>query len=109
MFRFRLIPLMAAAVVASCTHTSRPTGGSLSSVPTTITPPFTRTNPFSQPSDLQFGAPQFDRIHNEDYAPAIEQGMREHLAAVDTIADQTAPPTFENTIVALERSGDFLT
>ncbi|HEX8943382.1 MAG TPA: M3 family metallopeptidase [Gemmatimonadaceae bacterium] len=78
-------------------------------MPTTITPPFTRANPFSQPSDLLFGAPHFDRIHNEDYAPAIEEGMRQHLEEVDAIANQTAAPTFENTIVALERSGALLT
>ncbi|HEV8497713.1 MAG TPA: hypothetical protein VGQ56_12660, partial [Gemmatimonadaceae bacterium] len=78
-------------------------------MPTTITPPFTRTNPFSQPSDLPFEAPRFDRIHDEDYAAAIEEGMRQHIAEVEAIANQATPPTFENTIVALERSGDLLT
>src|ERR1051326_5061249 len=109
MSRFCFISLTAAVLAASCTHTSRPAGGSISSVPTTITPPFTRTNPFSQPSDLPFEAPRFDRIHNEDYAAAIEEGMRQHIAEVEAIANQATPPTFENTIVALERSGDLLT
>jgi peptidyl-dipeptidase Dcp len=109
MFRLCLTLLTTAVLAAGCTRTSPATGGSLPPVPTTITPPFTRTNPFDQPSDLQFGAPRFDRIHNEDYAPAIEEGMRQHLDEVNAIANQTAPATFENTIVALERSGELLT
>ena len=76
---------------------------------TTITPLFTRANPFSQPSGLPFDAPRFDRIRDEDYAPAIEEGMRRHIEEVDAIADQTTAPTFDNTIVALERSGELLT
>jgi len=71
--------------------------------------PFTNDNPFAEPSTLPFGAPPFDKIHDADYQPAIEEGMRRHLTEVDAIADQTAPPTFENTIVALERSGEMLT
>jgi len=68
-----------------------------------------RENPLFAPSTLPFGAPPFDRIRDTDYAPAIEEGMRSHLAEVTAIADQTAEPTFENTIVALERSGVLLT
>ena len=109
MVRLRMIVLTAVIAAAGCTRISPPTSRSPASVPTTITPPFTRANPFSQPSDLLFGAPHFDRIHNEDYAPAIEEGMRQHLEEVDAIANQTAAPTFENTIVALERSGALLT
>jgi peptidyl-dipeptidase Dcp len=83
-------------------------------VTTTITPAaatvvFTKDNPFASPSTLLFGAPPFDRIHDSDYQPAIEEGMRRHLAEVDAIADQAAPPTFDNTIVALEKSGELLT
>jgi peptidyl-dipeptidase Dcp len=61
------------------------------------------------PSTLPFGAPPFDRIRDTDYGPAIEEGMRSHLAEVAVIADQASEPTFENTIVALERSGVLLT
>src|SRR5690348_6049049 len=109
MFRFTVIVLTTAIVASGCTRNSPPSSGSPSPVSTTVTPPFTRTNPFSQPSSLPFGAPRFDRIHDADYAPAIEEGMREQLAEVDAIADQTSAPTFENTIVALERSGELLT
>jgi peptidyl-dipeptidase Dcp len=62
-------------------------------------------NPFFAPSDLQFGFPPFDRIRNEHYLPAFETGMREQRAEVEAIAQNSEPPTVENTIVALERSG----
>jgi peptidyl-dipeptidase Dcp len=68
-----------------------------------------RENPLFAPSTLPFGAPPFDRIRDTDYGPAIEEGMRSHLAEVAAIADQAAEPTFENTIVALERAGVLLT
>jgi peptidyl-dipeptidase Dcp len=71
--------------------------------------PFTRDNPFFAPSTLPYGAPPFDRIRNSDYQPAIEEGMRRHLREVEAIANEPAPPTFANTIAALERSGDLLT
>jgi peptidyl-dipeptidase Dcp len=70
---------------------------------------FSRDNPFARPSPLLYEAPPFDRIRNTDYQPAIEEGMRRQLAEFDSIARQQTPPTFDNTIVALERSGDLLT
>src|SRR5206468_2565941 len=51
----------------------------------------------------------FDRIHDADYQPAVEEGMRRQLAEVEGIASDTAAPSFDNTIVALERSGALLT
>ena len=65
-------------------------------------------NPFAQPSTLPFQLPPFDRIHDSDYLPAFETGMREQLEEVRRIAGNPAPPTFQNTIVALERSGQLL-
>ncbi|QKJ87113.1 Dipeptidyl carboxypeptidase II [Paramixta manurensis] len=65
-------------------------------------------NPFSQPSDLPFQAPPFDRIHDADYLPAIKAGMAEKREEVAAIADDPAPPTFENTYLALEKSGQML-
>lgn len=67
-----------------------------------------RQNPFYQPSPLPFQAPPFDRIHESDYSPAIDEGIRLCLAEVDHIARQTDTPTFENTYVALERAGALL-
>ena len=66
-------------------------------------------NPLYRPSPLPFQAPPFDRIRVEHYQPALEQGMREQLVEVKAIAGQGAQPTFENTIVPLERSGALLT
>ena len=66
-------------------------------------------NPFAQPSTLALQLPPFDSINDCDYLPAFEAGMREQLEEVAAIAHDPAPPTFENTIVALERSGQLLT
>jgi peptidyl-dipeptidase Dcp len=78
-------------------------------VTTTLTPPISTDNPFLASNDLPFGVPAFDKIRDTDYQPAIEEGMRQHLAEVEAIAHQAEPPTFENTLVALERSGVLLT
>ena len=66
------------------------------------------TNPFFQPSPLPLQAPQFDRIKDSDFEPAYEEGMKRDLAENDAIANNPAPPTFDNTIVAMERSGTML-
>ncbi len=69
---------------------------------------FGPSNPFYAPSTLPFQAPPFDKIKNSDYQPAIEAGMAQQLQEVRVIADNPAAPTFENTIVALEKSGQLL-
>jgi peptidyl-dipeptidase Dcp len=51
------------------------------------------------------GVPPFDRVKVSDFKPALEAGMAENLAEIDKIANDTAAPTFENTIVALEKAG----
>jgi peptidyl-dipeptidase Dcp len=66
------------------------------------------SNPFAAPSPLLYQAPPFDRIHNADFQPAIEEGMRQHLAEIEAIIHDPAAPTFENTILPLERSGQLL-
>ena len=67
------------------------------------------SNPFSQESALQYQAPPFDKIRDVDYAPAIEEGMKHQIAEIDAIANDAAPPTFANTLEAMERSGQLLT
>jgi peptidyl-dipeptidase Dcp len=62
-------------------------------------------NPFYAPSVLPFQAPPFDRIKDRDYQPAIEAGMAEQRKEIRAIADNPAAPTFENTIVAMEKTG----
>jgi peptidyl-dipeptidase Dcp len=66
------------------------------------------SNPFAKQSTLPFQYPAFDKIKNEDYAPAFAEGMRIHAAEIEAIADNKAAPTFANTIVAMERSGALL-
>jgi peptidyl-dipeptidase Dcp len=68
-----------------------------------------QSNPLFVESTLPYHAPRFDLIRNEHYQPALEEGMRQQLAEIDAIAKQTQAPTFENTIVAMERSGALLT
>ena len=65
-------------------------------------------NPLLKESTLPFQFPPFDKIKNDDFQPAIEQGMKEQLQEVDKIASQKEKPTFENTIVAMEKSGRLL-
>ncbi len=64
---------------------------------------------FREPSPLPFHAPDFSKIRNSDFEPAIEEGMKRQRAEVNAIAADPAPPSFDNTIVALERSGQMLT
>jgi peptidyl-dipeptidase Dcp len=65
-------------------------------------------NPFAKPSTLPYELPPFDRIRDSDYLPAYHAGMREQLKEVARIAHNPQPPSFENTIVALERAGQLL-
>jgi peptidyl-dipeptidase Dcp len=65
-------------------------------------------NPFFAPSDLPYELPPFAEIREEHYLPAFERGMAEQLEEVEAIAGSSEPPTFENTITALERSGRIL-
>ena len=69
---------------------------------------FGPANPFYSASKLPFGAPPFDKIKDEDYQPAIEAGMAQQLGEIDKIANNPAAPIFENTLVAMERSGRLL-
>src|SRR5229473_4458375 len=69
---------------------------------------FGPSNPFYARSTLPFHAPPFDKIKDEDYQPAIEAGMAEELSEIQAIADNPAPPTFENVLVAMEKSGRLL-
>ena len=66
------------------------------------------SNPFAKPSTLQYQYPPFDKIKNEHFAPAFAEGMRQEAAEMEAIANNKAAPTFENTIVAMERSGRLL-
>jgi peptidyl-dipeptidase Dcp len=66
-------------------------------------------NPFAQPSALAFEYPPFDRMRDTDFRPAFMAGMAAQLQQAAAIANDPQPPSFDNTIVALERSGGLLT
>ena len=65
-------------------------------------------NPFFAKSTLPLQYPHFDRIKDSDFGPAFDRGMAEHLKEIEAIADNKAKPTFDNTIVAMEKSGQLL-
>ena len=65
-------------------------------------------NPFYTESTQPYQLPPFDRIDESHFFPAFERGMAEQLAEVSAISEQITPPTFENTLVPLERSGVLL-
>lgn len=91
MFRPKLLVIAASLAVAGAANATLPA-----------------SNPFAQESALPLHYPAFDKIKNEDYGPAYEEGMKEQAAEVAKIANNKAAPTFENTIVAMERSGRLL-
>lgn len=68
----------------------------------------TSTNPLLQKSSLPFGAPDFSRIHESDYLPAIETAIKLQRANIQKIVDNKKKPTFANTILAYEESGVLL-
>jgi peptidyl-dipeptidase Dcp len=72
------------------------------------TPQLPPDNPFARPSTLPYYLPPFDRIKDADFRPAFDAGMAEQRKEIDAIDHNTAAPTFENTIVALEKSGRLL-
>ena len=71
-------------------------------------PAFGPDNPFYAESSLPFQAPPFDKIKDSDYQPAIEAGIAQQQEEIRAIASNPDQPTFNNTFVALERSGQLL-
>lgn len=65
-------------------------------------------NPFFKEWTTPFGVPPFEEIKEEHYVPAIEEGIKQHQAEIDAIVANTEEPTFENTILALDKSGALL-
>ncbi|MBM3284615.1 MAG: M3 family metallopeptidase [Candidatus Aminicenantes bacterium] len=85
-------------------------GGSFLSSPAAVqqTPPSPSDNPFFKPYQTPFNVPPFHLIRNEHFLPAIEEGIKREEAEVEAIVNNPGPPTFENTIAALDRTGIFL-
>jgi len=76
--------------------------------PTDKTDTANAENPLFEESTLPYQTIPFDKIKEQDFEPAFEKGMKEEMEEVDSIASNPAAPTFENTLVALERSGRLL-
>lgn len=109
-----MVATAVAAVLAlsACTDNKAPAQAEQTAQPAATTtesaPAVTATNPLLTPSPLQYHAPEFDKIKVEHYQPAMEQGIAEHAAEIEKIANNPDAATFENTIVAMEQSGDLL-
>jgi peptidyl-dipeptidase Dcp len=101
---------LAAITVAGCVTT--PGGGSAATAtpaPQAVpTPQAASANPFFMASPLPFGAPQFDKIVEAHFREGLDRGMTEHRAEIDAIVANPAAAAFENTILAMERSGKLL-
>jgi peptidyl-dipeptidase Dcp len=115
MFRTRTLALMIAATfaVTACSQSSTssdnaPAPQASAPVAAATSAEATHANPFFTASTLPYQAPPFDKIKDSDYQPAIEEGMKRQLEEIRTIADNPEPPTFENTYVAMEKSGVML-
>ena len=93
--------------IVGCATATQQSGTTTMSTPASIG--LSPSNPFYAASTLQYQAPPFDRIKDSDYEPAMLAGMREQIGEIDAITNQSAAPTFDNTIVAMERSGVLLT
>jgi len=105
MFRTRLLLVAMTAAITTLASGAEPakTPGPAAK------PAAAAANPFFQASTLQYQAPPFDKITDADFQPAIEEGMKQHIAEIEKIANQADAPTFANTIEAIERSGELLT
>ncbi len=68
-------------------------------------PAIAYSGPFAAPSTLDLNYPQFDRIQDSDFAPAFDAGMAQQLREIAAIANNPESPTFENTVVAMEKTG----
>ena len=70
--------------------------------------PATQSNPFLSDYGTPFETPAFDKIKNEHYLPAFEEGMKQQKAEIDAIVKNRAVPDFQNTILAYDKSGELL-
>lgn len=102
----RFIPAAAAALLAACAPAVQQPAAT---APSASVAALAASNPFAMESTLPYQAPDFTKIREAHYEPAYLAGMTQQLAEIDVIANQSIAPTFENTIVELEKSGALLT
>ena len=104
MLRTFLVTTAAVAIAASPAAAAAPAKKSAATASATLA----ASNPFAKPSTLYMQTPDFSKIKDSDYLPAIMAGMAEQKREIAQIANNPAPPTFNNTMVPLERSGQLL-
>jgi peptidyl-dipeptidase Dcp len=119
MLRLRTLVIATSIALAACSQQSnepaqQPAPAPASTAPAkastaAATPEVSAVNPFLEPSTLPFQAPPFDKIKDGDYQPAFEEGMKQHLEEINKVADNPEPPTFENTFIPMEKSGQLMT
>lgn len=107
-----IIAVILTAMTAACSKPAQETTGTESGLaetePMTAVDDGNAENPFFASSELYLHYPPFDQIETSHYLPAFEKGMAEQLQEIDIITSQADDPTFENTLVALEKSGQIL-
>lgn len=95
MKKLLLIMLVSGLALFSCTNPKKEISANMD-------------NPFFKEWTTPFGVPPFDEIKEEHYVPAIEEGIKQHQAEIDAIVTNTELPTFANTILVLDKSGQLL-
>jgi peptidyl-dipeptidase Dcp len=109
MFRQRLLLVAMTVAISAAARAAPKAEGAAGASAAATAASASAANPFLKASTLQYQAPPFDKIGDADFQPAIDEGMKQQLAEIEKIADQSAAPTFANTIEAMERSGALLT
>lgn len=100
----KVIPLLALAlIIVACNDSKEKEKSNLSEEQMNDT-----QNPLLTESTLPYGAPDFSKIKDENFQPAILEGMEQQKKAVEAIANSEEEPTFDNTVLALEKSGELL-
>lgn len=103
------VAVTAALTVAACSDVEKPeTQTTEAAAEQQASAEFNQANPFYAPSELPFMAPDFTKIKFEHYRPALLAGIEQHADEIELIANSQEAPTFDNTIVAMERAGSLL-
>jgi peptidyl-dipeptidase Dcp len=105
-FGLILFPAISSSTASSAAQQAQ-SSPQVQPAPSAATPPAS-DNPFFKPYGTPFNVPPFDRIKTEHFLPAIEEGIRREQAEVDAIIANSQPPSFDNTIAALDHAGIFL-
>lgn len=103
---------VAAALALSACSDNAPTqqaAGQQTTAEASVIAEASLSNPLMKKSTLQYEAPNFSEINDDHFLPAFAEGMQQHMTEVQAIANNPEPATFDNTLVALEKSGELLT